>query len=326
MSRSPRSAGFTLVELLVVIAIIGILVALLLPAVQSAREAARRTQCANNIKQIGLAMHAYQATKMVLPFGTLQGPGDVDAGRTPFDPKRWYDDFTWSSQIGPELEQTAWFAMFNFKVTVSHASNNLARRHKLTSYACPNDGLAENEFFSDTWARVRTNYVVNWGNTGFAQKTNGSVPFGGAPFTFKRGIPLDEIKDGTSNTLLISETLTPKGAGWEGPIGETIISTGGHSFDAWLTPNSTAPDEVCRKCPDPATKGGTICVVNGGTAELESNIPATNHTAARSRHAGGVTVGLCDGSVRFVTDSIDLTIWRAASTSNQKDVFSIKNL
>src|SRR5688572_2230584 len=99
-----KSRGFTLVELLVVIAIIGILVALLLPAVQSAREAARRMQCLNHVKQFSLAMHNYHSAYSAFPIGSLQGPGDVNAGRTPFDPKRWYDDFSWLAATGPFIE------------------------------------------------------------------------------------------------------------------------------------------------------------------------------------------------------------------------------
>src|SRR5690606_20816218 len=105
-------------------------------------------------------------------------------------------------------------------------------------YGCPSDGLAENEFYSDTWARVRTNYVVNWGNTGYAQKNHSSLTFGVAPFTFADFIRIDDIKDGSTNTLLVSETLTPKGPDWEGPLGETSIATGNQSFDTYVTPNS----------------------------------------------------------------------------------------
>jgi prepilin-type N-terminal cleavage/methylation domain-containing protein len=312
-----RTAAFTLVELLVVIAIIGILVALLLPAVQSARASARRLQCTNNVKQIATALHTYHTNHGVLPFGSLQGPADVNAGRTPFDPKRWYDDFTWTAQIGPELEQQNWFDLFDFKVSISMTQNDAGRRHKVKVYACPDDGLAENEFFSNQWARVRTNYVCNWGNTGYGQKDHSGLTFGKAPFTFRKGVKLDDIKDGTSNTLLLSETLTPKGPGWEGPLGETCIATGNQSFDAFVTPNSPVPDEVNRKCPDPTTKGGTICAVNG---HIESDIPETHHYAARSFHHGGVVVASCDTSTHFIGDHIDLDVWRALSTSHGKEI------
>jgi prepilin-type N-terminal cleavage/methylation domain-containing protein/prepilin-type processing-associated H-X9-DG protein len=318
MKHNFRSRGFTLVELLVVIAIIGILVALLLPAVQSAREAARRMQCSNNLKQIALGMHNYATAHGVFPYGSIRKPGDVNAGRMPSDPSRWYDDFTWTSQIGPQIEQQNWFDKFDFKLSISTSANNTARRVKIAAYACPSDGLAENEFTSDTWARVRTNYVCNWGNTGYAQKDHSGLTFGGAPFTFAGFIRIDDIKDGTTNTLLVSETLTPKGTDWEGPLGETCIATGNQSFDAFVTPNSSVPDEVNRKCP--TAPGGTKCVVNG--SDISTAIPATNHHAARSFHTGGVNVGLCDGSVHFFTDHIDLTVWRALATTRGKEVVS----
>ena len=314
-----KPTAFTLIELLVVIAIIGILIALLLPAVQSAREAARFARCQNNLKQISLAMHTYHDSREQLPYGALQGPGDVDAKRTPFDPGRWFDDFTWAFQLGGQIEQGAWFDKIDFSVSVSNVTNRVVRRTKVPLYGCPSDGIVENEWWSDLWCRVRTNYVVNWGNTGYAQKNHGGVTFGGAPFTFRKTKSLTDIKDGTSSTLLLSETLTPKGPGWEGPLGETCLSTGGQSFDAWVTPNSPVPDEVGRRCPNPATKGGTICITTGGGV-IYTSIPASHHHAARSNHNGGVNAAMCDGSVRFFNNSIDLFTWRSLSTSAGHEV------
>jgi prepilin-type N-terminal cleavage/methylation domain-containing protein/prepilin-type processing-associated H-X9-DG protein len=315
----PRRTAFTLVELLVVIAIIGILISLLLPAVQAARAAARRLQCSNNLKQIALGIHNYHSGHKSFPYGSMQGPGDNDAGRTPWDPTRWYDDFCWTAQVGPYIEQQAWFDLFDFRKTVSDTINEQGRRTKIAAYGCPDDGLVENEWNSGQWARVRTNYVCNWGNTGFAQKDHSSLIFGGAPFTFRKLLRIDHVRDGTSNTLLLSEALNPKGPGWEGPLGETILSTGGQSFDAFVAPNSPVPDEVGRRCPNPATKGGTICITTGGDV-IRTDIPETHHHAARSYHTGGVNAALCDGSVRFFGDSIDLTTWRALSTTNGGEV------
>jgi prepilin-type N-terminal cleavage/methylation domain-containing protein len=310
--------AFTLVELLVVIAIIGILVGLLLPAVQSAREAARRMQCSNNVKQFALAMHSYHAAHSAFPLGSMQGPGDVNAQRSPFDSSRWYDDFSWLAATGPFIEQQAWYDTFDFKLSVSHPSQEAGRRAKIAIFGCPSDGMAENEWYSGQWCRVRTNYVVNWGNTGFAQKDHSGLVFGGAPFTFRVSRKTSHIKDGTSNTLFVSETLTPKGPNWEGPLGETIISTGGHTFDTFVTPNSKVPDEVVRRCPAQGTKGGTRCVQIAG--DLEKDIPATHHCAARSNHPGGVVAGMGDGSVHYFNDSIDLVTWRNLSTANGHEV------
>jgi prepilin-type N-terminal cleavage/methylation domain-containing protein/prepilin-type processing-associated H-X9-DG protein len=317
---SPSRRGFTLIELLVVIAIIGILIALLLPAVQSAREAARRIQCTNQIKQIALSMHNYQTSLKAFPFGSILGPGSTIRSQ-PGPDNRWYDDFTWQSQIGAYLEQQAWFNSFNFKNSASHESNLTARALHVAVFGCPSDGLVDNEKGAANWHRVRSNYVVNWGNTGYAQKDQTGVTFGQAPFTFKRCVKFSEISDGLSNTLMISEALTPKGTGWEGPLGETIIATGGQTFDAWVTPNSPVADVVNRKCPTkPAPRARNLCTVSPG--DIGTAVDITAHTAARSNHQGGVNAAHCDGSVRFYSDSVDLFTWRALSTARGYETVS----
>jgi prepilin-type N-terminal cleavage/methylation domain-containing protein/prepilin-type processing-associated H-X9-DG protein len=319
-----RPRGFTLVELLVVIAIIGILVALLLPAVQAARESARRLQCSNRLKQIALAMHGYHAALRSFPMGARSGPVAM-----PFPcPGGWNCDFSWLPYIGAHIEESAWYDGFNFKVCLSHAANYTPRTTQIAKFLCPSSagfGLVSlhDAAVRMQWGRVRTNYVVNWGNTGFGQLDVGSVKFASAPFTFYRGVSLDEIRDGTSHTLLVAETLTPLAPAYAGPIAETMLNEGGQSFDAWLTPNSSAPDVSFRACPPPGD-GGTVCQVDPGAGGYPDPAAGGNlqHYAARSRHPGGVNAALCDGSVRFFADEVDSTLWRSLSTTKGGEVVS----
>jgi hypothetical protein len=166
------------------------------------------------------------------------------------------------------------------------------------------------------YARVRSNYVVNWGNTGYGQRDQASAAFGGAPFTFLRGVPMAAIRDGGSNTLMLSEVLTPQSPGYTGPLGDPMISEAGATFDSWLTPNSTARDVVDRMCP-PDGDGGEYCQVDGDGVPNRnvSEVPPDQHVAARSYHSGGVLATLCDGSTRFFSNHIDLQTWRALSTT-----------
>ena len=145
--RCPR--GFTLVELLVVITIIGILVSLLLPAVQGAREAARRVQCENNLKQLALGMHSYHTAHLVLPPGALTWVGEYVGKRQ--GPGEWYDDHGWYSQIGAQIDQINWFQLINFKISFSDPANDPPRRLMMSVFSCPDDGLRRNEWDSNTW-------------------------------------------------------------------------------------------------------------------------------------------------------------------------------
>ena len=319
--------GFTLIELLVVIAIIATLIALLLPAVQSAREAARRAQCSNNLKQIGLAMHNYAGVQDTLP------PGWKGCC--------WG---TWLVYVLPYLEQQAMYNSWNF------AGNNLWQPYglydspfryggpanltvtstRVSSFCCPSDGGNGNLIGGASWPVTSQNYVVNFGNTSATQDTSlDGVPFLGAPFT-DIGSPitaiygsstspasiggiirLSAITDGLSNTLITSEVIVGQGFDLRG----FSWWFEGAAFEGYLAPNSIFPDLMQSQsyCNYPYQN-------NPPCAAAPSIVAITN--AARSRHHGGVNVGLADGSVRFVNDSINLFSWRAMSTTQGNEVIS----
>jgi prepilin-type N-terminal cleavage/methylation domain-containing protein/prepilin-type processing-associated H-X9-DG protein len=306
---SKNRAAFTLIELLVVIAIIAVLVGLLLPAVQKVREAANRAKCTNNLKQLGLAMHNYHDSRNVLPPGSrrkLNDPSYVGPGE-------WYDDHGWYSQMGPFIEQDNWYHLINLEKSFSDEVNDKARRFEMPIFACPDDGLKHNEWPSATWARIRGNYVVNFGNTNYGQTTKAGVLFGGAPFGISKSSHFGDITDGLSNTLLMGEVITVGDTTiyWGGPLSDFSTSLGGQTFEAWLTPNSPTFDDVARVCPPPNALNG----IPGCNLIGDNDKTGDQSFAARSKHPGGVNAALCDGSVHFFSNSINLAIWRALSTS-----------
>lgn len=321
-----KKLGFTLVELLVVIAIIGVLVALLLPAVQAARESARRAQCTNNLKQIGVAVHNYNDVWQAMPPGCYHGVFG-----------------TWILHILPFMEQTTLQQQYvnsggiqtfrNGGIRYGGAQNLPVTTTQLKVYVCPSDtksaqpGIISGVTFH--------NYVANYGNTTRGRvspvgTTSAGLPniHGGGPFIeviyqqtadstyysyimlptenpFKDKTRMAEITDGTSNTLAVSETVQGKGGdlrgfGWWG---------GGAHFETLLTPNSPLPDRTEQSC-TPLVRLNPPCVNRSpGIANQEETI------AARSRHPTGVSAVLCDGSVRFFTNNINLDVWRAAGTA-----------
>jgi prepilin-type N-terminal cleavage/methylation domain-containing protein len=207
MLNPPRRRGFTLVELLVVIAIIGILVALLLPAVQAAREAARRMQCQNNLKQLGLALHNYHDQKGSFPPSVQFDAGQQPGNSTNFRPN-------WVIMMLPNIEQQNLYDSFDFKQTISHDNNRIQRGTELSFMKCPSDGFTKTKFSGtasgdgNNWARG--NYGANGCNSELSWLGVGSDNQWGS--NLKRGVmgsnialSIAEITDGTSNTMMLGE-------------------------------------------------------------------------------------------------------------------------
>jgi prepilin-type N-terminal cleavage/methylation domain-containing protein/prepilin-type processing-associated H-X9-DG protein len=290
--------AFTLVELLVVIAIIGVLVALLLPAVQAARESARRTQCINHLKQWGLAMHNYHDTLLQLPAGAQSAP------------RRTYVMFLWPfiEQGNLDLKNDYTQPFFLPPCSIPNTMDGLCGV-KLKLYNCPTDQSGTDQT-RDYYARVRGNYMINWGNTKYGV---GST-IGTAPFSHENGsrttpllTRLKNITDGTANTLMMSEYLKGKvktDTDWRGDIHN---DDGVFKFMTLSTPNSSTLDVVNRATPD-------------NDPRMPVTTSGTQFNAARSRHPAGVNAVMCDGSVRFVTNSVNLTTWQAWGTMDGGEV------
>jgi prepilin-type N-terminal cleavage/methylation domain-containing protein/prepilin-type processing-associated H-X9-DG protein len=314
--RRTRPA-FTLIELLVVIAIIAILIGLLLPAVQKVREAAARVKCSNNLKQLGLACHNYHDANGILP------DGDPNVG----------SNGTWQVLILPYIEQAAMAQAYqNFGQSTGSSSPTYASSPNVETVTskrvpiltCPTDPNSQAPFpitvGGNPYRITAHNYAANYGNTTRKRASpypgTGGVVFGGAPFnsgfTGKIVVKLTDIADGTSNTLLFAEVLNGvntandaitdlRGFSWWGP---------GGCFTTFYAPNTTSPDVLqfaayCNNLPDQ----NLPCVV--GTDYIFS---------ARSRHTGGVNTAMGDGSVKFVTNNVDINTWRGLGSTNGGEV------
>jgi prepilin-type N-terminal cleavage/methylation domain-containing protein/prepilin-type processing-associated H-X9-DG protein len=368
MNRSSTRrdhSGFTLVELLVVIAIIGVLVALLLPAIQAAREAARRSQCVNNLKQLSLAHLNYESTNggfvpmakfwynRVATAPVDWGPGYLE-GYPATGPGGWWDDHGWYIPLMPYIEQANLTFVGNPNAPLSAGVNQQVRKAMVSIHECPSDiGLQRNEWNIDLWARVRTNYTVNAGNTLYGQFDmqlpcpGTTAPrlcwFGGAPFGPAKVTPLAKITDGTANTLMMSEGLVlPETDGWGGPYSDSQTALGGQVFTGWQTPNSNLPDAICRLgawintvrdgfivqgIPLPIGEVNLRAyTVEGQLSPIGSYDDPLGHrrqyTTVRSHHSGGVNASKCDGSVDFFNDDVSPIVWQVLTTAWAGDLIA----
>ncbi len=295
-SRLHPRRGFTLIELLVVIAIIAVLIALLLPAVQQAREAARRTQCKNNLKQIGLALHNYHDVHLTFPFGQ-GGTGNK---------------YSAVSQMLPFLEQGSLYARIDFTQAMDDAVNDVPRGVELSLMRCPSDG--EN---TRPAAGGAVNYYPTKGSAILWQSTT----LDGLMFQKSR-IRFGDITDGTSNTAAFSERLLTDGSnGIVSPIADVFRGTGDPATQDETVAMCDAVDISNLANQFPLFMGAPW--MNGQHGYLHVNTPNTRSCGFQpskatmppsSRHAGGVNLLAADGGVRFVGDSIDRKAWRALGT------------
>lgn len=301
--KFSRRQAFTLVELLVVIAIIGILVGLLLPAVQAAREAARRMQCSNNLKQLGLALHNYESAHKRFPFAS--------GGTTPPSGSPGYSAV---SLLLPFIEQGNLHQTINFELPLTDPTNTPARLQSVPGFLCPSD--RENPR-PQTGGAI--NYMANKGSLHWW-----SNPQQNGVFVSSKGYRIAEITDGTSNTAAFSERLLTDG-------NNGVVDLRADVFLGSGDPNT--PDEAIDMCY--ATDASNLANqfplfmgapwINGQHTYLHVDVPNRRSCGffpfkatmpASSFHTGGVNAALCDGSVRFVAETIDRQLWRAVGSRN----------
>lgn len=317
-----RSRGFTLIELLVTIGIVGLLVALLLPAVQSARESARRLRCANSLKQLGIGLHSYHSAQNAFPSGsTASSPGSRGSAGTAVT--------QWSMYLWPHVELGTLWDRYDlsvgFRGSNYDAVNGAIFRTVIPLIQCPSDNLGTNNN-AGAVGYTRGNYVAchspdgsvleknaAW-NLGFNEPANSNNNPATGPralFNWTIGRSAAHIRDGASNTVALSELIT-------GPAdtadfrGNWWTDLGPH-YSHRFTPNSAVPDTLI----------GGFC--NSAKAPcVSSSCWSCLIFTARSYHPGGVNATMADGAVRFFTDQISAATWTGLASINGNEPVSVE--
>jgi prepilin-type N-terminal cleavage/methylation domain-containing protein/prepilin-type processing-associated H-X9-DG protein len=343
-ARPPR--GFTLIELLVVIAIIAVLIALLLPAVQAAREAARRIQCTNNMKQIGVALHNYVSAVGVFPPGyvsainrTVLDACNQDQENTPGQGVDIGAGWAWGSMILPYMEQPAVYASINFNLSVAYHQNDTCSLTALSVYLCPSDsGPSTIPVFADppdpanpgsysasniVDTLSRGNYVGMYGigevcaQSGAidSPNNNGAGPLGTHAGMFYRNsrVGFADVTDGTSNTIAVGERSHNL----------SYVTWVARSIDGWLGKTSPIEGGTDQFNPSPEECWTQIM----GPAGLEDGPRTINNPEAHvedywSRHPGGANFLFADGSVHFLKSTINPVTYAALGSRNGGEVIS----
>lgn len=298
--------GFTLIELLVVIAIIAILIALLLPAVQQAREAARRSQCKNNLKQLGLAMHNYLDTHRVLPPGYVQTP-------------TVHNEFTWVTFLMPYLEQQALYSKIDFTLgsgsAVPGTVNHEVTSTPLVAMQCPSD-VDSKSLVAGFLARGNYGASNGVGPLRYVGSTPSPMQrWDAGPFEVNSKTAAKDFSDGMSNSILVSE-LRKGGRGSNLNDSRGMLHYPEGPFVHFnYSPNTSTPDQLRTAWCTTTTE---MPCVGSYNAFNDKNMIYSS----RSVHTGGVQVLLADGGARFVSENINTTLWQNLGLHNDGVVIS----
>ena len=328
--KQLRRRGFTLIELLVVIAIIAILIALLLPAVQQAREAARRTHCINNLKQMALALHNYLDAHSVFPPAFVS---DIAHVNTPGG------EWSVHARILPFLEQSNLYNLADLSLNYGDPANLGVATQRVATFLCPTE-LKDRTRVNGSGTAIH--YPISYGYNGGTWRVwdNASLQPGDGAFAPNSDFRPRDFIDGTSNTLLLSEVKAYTPYNRDGDMGTETIPTTPTQVEALISgggsnkPNSGHTEQVDGRVHQTGftttlTPNSVVVVPGGDTTEgdytscREDKSCATPTFAAitsRSYHVGIVQSALTDGSARRFSENIDLSVWRNLGARNDGNV------
>lgn len=298
MRRHSAPRAFTLIELLVVIAVISALVALLLPAVQQAREAARRSACVSNLKQLGVALHNYEGQFRTLPPSSTS---QIDFGVWSPNPAS-YHLHSWASLLLPQIDQGNLYQQMNYNVSALAPQNYASAAQRIPLYRCPS--YTGPDFSQDgMYTRLSPNYAIrNYAAMGATNVGNlWQSPDG--VFYARSRTRVSDISDGLSNTLFLAETREQNAMVW---IDGGTAAVSSHRYDESNAPSYAGPELSLNYAPYYVADGQGI----------------DSRYGPSSMHAGGVEHLLGDGSVRFISQHVAVSVYDALTTRGGGEVIN----